>query len=106
MRSMNVFRGESFDRAAVLLQSSPHPSPLPEERELVATKTLPLSPTRREGDGTDFGFVNTAWPRPDDLLASDARGNATLRVGRIPSKETRMPALTSADPRPMSTQSP
>jgi hypothetical protein len=26
-----VYRGESFDRAAVLLQSTPHPSPLPKE---------------------------------------------------------------------------
>src|SRR5208337_5302054 len=31
-------------RAAVLLQSTPHPNPLPEERELVATKTPPSKP--------------------------------------------------------------
>jgi hypothetical protein len=30
-----VYRGEAFERAAVLLQSTPHPSPLPKERELV-----------------------------------------------------------------------
>ena len=30
-----VYRGESFDRAALLLQSTPHPRPLPKERELV-----------------------------------------------------------------------
>jgi hypothetical protein len=42
---MNVFLGESFDRAVVLLQSTPHPSPLPKERELVVTKTPPSEPT-------------------------------------------------------------
>jgi hypothetical protein len=41
-----VYRGESFDRAAVLLQSTPHPSPLPKERELVVTKTPPSEPSQ------------------------------------------------------------
>src|SRR5208337_1344281 len=41
--------------AAVLLQSTPHPSPLPEERELVATKTPPSKPTGRAPE-TSAGF--------------------------------------------------
>src|ERR1700742_3457266 len=36
-----VSRDKSFDRAAVLLQSTPHPSPLPKEREPVMTNTPP-----------------------------------------------------------------
>ncbi len=39
-----VWRGESFDRAPVLLQSTPHPSPLPKEREPVVAKTPPFKP--------------------------------------------------------------
>ncbi len=35
-----VWRSESFDRAAVLLQSAPHPSPLPRERELVVSRAM------------------------------------------------------------------
>jgi hypothetical protein len=46
-----VSRGESFDRAAVLLQLTPHPSPLPKERELVVTKTPPSkTPPSQEGE--------------------------------------------------------
>ena len=36
-----VSRAESFVQAPVLLQSTPHPSPLPKEREPVVTKTTP-----------------------------------------------------------------
>ena len=57
-----VSRCESFDRAAVLLQSTPHPSPLPEERELVVTKTL-LSPECR-GEGDDLSLPPHSGTRP------------------------------------------
>jgi hypothetical protein len=61
-----VYRGESFDRAAVLLQSTPHPSPLPKERELVVTKTPRSKPTMgREAEPTSSLSVTPDSPVSD-----------------------------------------
>ena len=54
-----VSRGESFDRAAVLPQSTPHPSPLPKEREPVVTKTPPSKPPLRKGGKLAAGHNKT-----------------------------------------------
>ena len=61
-----VSHGETFDRAAVLLQSTPHPSPLPKERELVMTKIPPSNLSPCTGRGTERGDHSQSQPTQDE----------------------------------------
>ena len=56
----SLFRGEPFDRAAALPRSTPHPSPLPKEREPVLTK--PPRSERRSG-----GFPRQPCSSPPEV---------------------------------------
>ena len=81
-----VYRGESFNRAAVLLKSTPQPSSLPREWELVATETPPSKGGVRKGRGRSFvaGLVTRSAPNGSgDLRPTSTLGDDAIAVGRF-----------------------
>jgi len=63
-------------RAAVLLPSTPHPSPLPEERELEVTKTPPCEPKRGDTDRS----LAPSFDRAQQKHASRNRPSKTVNT--------------------------